>query len=207
MNRHVVPSLLCRRLLYALVTALLSALAVSVQAQSIQELRYYNVPSEVYQIGGWTGLTATDSRLLKKAMAEDLAQLSKGCDESVSFEDVDASAIDLGKFGKGLVARVNHPCLCKNGNCPVVVAVKEQTQYRIVLRGIQAWGYALFQERTDTPDVVLASHVSQLETTLLRFHLSDGILRQQNCETAVSDQKDSEHWNPKAMALKPCTKQ
>jgi len=206
MNRQGLPSLPPRRLLLVLTGVLLAACAVALRAQSIQELRYYSVPSEVYQIGGWTGLTANDSRMLKKAMADDLAQLSKMCDEAVSFEDVDASAIDLGKNGRGLIARVNHPCLCKNGNCPVVVALKDAAQYRIVLRGVHAWGYALFKEHTETPDVVLASHVSQLETALLRYHLSDGMLQQQNCETAVSEQKD-ERWNPKAMALKPCQKQ
>ena len=197
--------LLSKRALFALACAILAAFTVAVRAQSIQELRYYNIPSEVYQIGGWTGLTANDSRMLKKAMTDELAQLSKSCDESVSFEDVDASAIDFGKVGKGLVARVNHPCLCKNGNCPVVVALKDSTQYKIVLRGVQAWGYALFREHTDSPDVVLASHVSSSETALLRYHLADGVLRQQTCD--ISDQRDVDHWNPKAMALKPCPKQ
>lgn len=197
--------LLSKWALLAAACAVLAAFTVAVRAQTIQELRYYNIPSEVYQIGGWTGLTANDARMLKKAMANDLAQLSKGCDESVSFEDVDASAIDFGKSGKGLVARVNHPCLCKNGNCPVVVALKDSTQYTIVLRGVNAWGYALFKERTDSPDVVLASHLSSSETALLHYRLADGVLRQETCE--ISDQRDADHWNPKAMALKPCPKQ
>jgi hypothetical protein len=205
MNTQSVSPLLSKRALCVLACLIMAAFAVAARAQSIQELRYYNIPSEVYQIGGWTGLTANDSRMLKKAMTDDLAQLSKTCDESVSFEDVDASAIDFGKAGKGLVARINHPCLCKNGNCPVIVALKDSTQYKIVLRGVQAWGYALFKDRADSPDVVLASHVSSSETALLHYQLADGMLRQQTC--AISDQNDADRWNPKAMALKPCPKQ
>lgn len=188
-------------------------IAFCVCAQGPSKSGCFPIPSNMQEYWRGADLSETEQELLNKAIAGDLADLEKDCEDKYKStpDTVDMAGSSLGKLGKGVFVRMSGSCMCgATGNCPIYVYVREKGMFRHVLsdddQQPMGWTFAVVNSKTATPDIVLASNAGgmMLDLTLYRYVGNRYVARAGETLSKKDAPESKSWWDPSAFIVQSC---
>ena len=173
-------------------------------------------PSEIFPIPAmqeiWPGAHSneTNRRLLWRAVSADLRGIEKIAPsrKKVSFDDIDAAEIPLGKLGQGVIVLMSHSVLCGTGGCPIYAYVHERAGYKRVLRSF-GWAFAVVKSDAAVPDIAVASTGGGGQVGLTLYRYNERAFTRSACEILKAKPRQPgsaafSWWDPTWVDIEPC---
>lgn len=151
-------------------------------------------------------LSSAETKLLDKALSADFAN-QDFCDKESPLPELSSAHVSLGRLGSGIIVKVNDPCICGTGGCPMFVYVREKGGYRTVSESF-GWAFGVVPSETDVPDLVFASSAGGGLMTLTLQRYDGHAYVDHSCETLTAKegfpQSQDDWWDPDKVSVSPC---